>query len=121
TTMTLDVLNRTITNVGHIHFQVASPPGQAMFTWELQMGGFPAACTQTEVVNFDFGGGLVFQNITCSTMQALLTDIPIGVYNVTATLVEPGVTQPESQSPPISLTIASGQTANGGHIIFVTN
>jgi hypothetical protein len=119
TMLRLNIVSRTITDAGHIVFQVAGAPGQATFTWEVRVNGSLATCASDETVDFDFGGGLMFQNINCATMAATLTDIPAGNYGVVAKLFKGGVTTPESQSSPINLTIVSGQTTDGGHVIFI--
>src|SRR5262249_24139143 len=115
------VRNRSITDIGHILFIVAAsppPPGAVHFTWEIRVNGNPAPCRANEFVRFDFGGGLVFDNVACAPMAADLTQVPAGTYaaGVTAQLLMGGTV--ESQGRTTAITVPSGATVDGGHIIF---
>jgi hypothetical protein len=117
------VLNRSTTDVGHILFVVATTaqPGTLDVTWEIRVGsvgGPTGTCAAGETVTFDFGGGLTFAGLDCTTYAATLTQIPAGNYSgITASLYMS--TTLESMGTLPTVTIPPGGAGTPQHVIFV--
>jgi hypothetical protein len=119
------VFNGRITDAGHVLFVVnANSTGSVGFTWEIrsQATNQPATCGPGRQIVYDFGGG-VTPRADCPSSstsgQSVLQDIAVGNYSVVASLVVGSTV--ESMTPsPVSVTVVDSQTADGGHIVFLT-
>jgi hypothetical protein len=118
------IVNRSVTDVGHIIFVLANTaPGSMSFTWEIRVGsagGANGTCAAGEMFVIDAGAGGTFQ-ADCpggaSTGTVSVPSVPAGVFNVTINL-QMGATV-ESTTTMNGVTIASGANTDLGHIIFV--